>query len=543
LEDFMPLYLGLDSSTQSLSAVLLNLETREVVLNHAVSFDERLPECGCRNGVLPDSDPTIAHSNPLMWLAALDLMCSDLQAAGVDLSSIAAISGSGQQHGSVYLKSNASHVLKVLSPAKSLSAQMRASLSRPVAPIWMDSSTRQQCDEIEGIVGGATDVANLTGSRCFERFTGPQIRKFWRTESRRYENTAKIHLVSSFMASVLAGKHAPIDHGDGAGMNLMDIRTSQWSPAMLKATAPGLRGKLPTLAPSNRIVGRISPYFVEKYGFSPRCRVMVWSGDNPNSLIGVGLIQSGKVCISLGTSDTYFGFMPEPKISPQGEGHVFGSPTGDYMSLICFLNGSLARERVKDAYRLSWAQFSDALRRTKPGNSGKVMLPYFAPEITPNVLKPQVYRYGLKETEVRANVRAVVEAQMASMAIHSGWRGVQTKTIYATGGASANREILQVMADVHNADVYQFEVGNSAALGAALRAAHADLKASKEPMSWEEVAEGFTDPIQKSRVRPNREAVRVYPEFIKLYKTCEDNALRGGSYPVSAREQFLDQVS
>ena len=48
---------------------------------------------------------------------------------------------------------------------------------------------------------------------------------------------------------------------------------------------------------------------------------------------------------------------------------------------------------------------------------------------------------------------------------------VEVDTIHATGGASANREILQVMADVFDADVYQFEVGNSACLGAALRAA------------------------------------------------------------------------
>ena len=41
-------------------------------------------------------------------------------------------------------------------------------------------------------------------------------------------------------------------------------------------------------------------------------------------------------------------------------------------------------------------------------------------------------------------------------------------TIHATGGAAANRDILQVMADVFGAVVYQLQVGNSAALGAAL---------------------------------------------------------------------------
>ena len=62
-----------------------------------------------------------------------------------------------------------------------------------------------------------------------------------------------------------------------------------------------------------------------------------------------------------------------------------------------------------------------------------------------------------------------------AMALHSRWMGVDIKTIYATGGASANRAILQVMADVFGADVYQFEAGNAACVGAALRAQMAFL--------------------------------------------------------------------
>ena len=50
------------------------------------------------------------------------------------------------------------------------------------------------------------------------------------------------------------------------------------------------------------------------------------------SLIGLGLISAGRVGISLGTSDTYFGYMTEPRISRDGaEGHVFGAPTGEEM--------------------------------------------------------------------------------------------------------------------------------------------------------------------------------------------------------------------
>ena len=82
------------------------------------------------------------------------------------------------------------------------------------------------------------------------------------------------------------------------------------------------------------------------------------------------------------------------------------------------------------------------------------------------------------------NVRAVVEAQQMAMALHSRWMAVTIDTIHATGGAAANKEILQVMADVFGAEVYRSTVSNSAALGAALRAWHGDTVADGTPLPW-----------------------------------------------------------
>ena len=98
--------------------------------------------------------------------------------------------------------------------------------------------------------------------------------------------------------------------------------------------------------------------------------------------------------------------------------------------------------------------------------------PWFEPEITPTVLTPGVRRYGLDPGDADGNVRAVIEGQQMAMALHSRWMNVTVDSIHATGGAAANRDILQVMADVFGAVVYQLQVGNSAALGAALAAFH-----------------------------------------------------------------------
>jgi len=517
--------MGLDSSTQSLSVVVIDYDSGEVVYNEGLNFSENLPHYGTENGVLKDEDPTVVHSCPLMWAEALDQLFQKMKSENFPFADILTISGSGQQHGSVYLNSAAPRVLENLDANYSLVDNLTGIFSRETAPVWMDSSTSEECEEISAALGGMQAVAELTGSTTFERFTGPQIRKFYKQNPDGYQQTAHIALVSSFMASILAGQIAPIDHGDGAGMNLMDISAKNWSSAALDATAPGLRKKLPPLVPSDTLIGTISPYYVKKYGFRPETEIQAWSGDNPNSLIGLGLVKAGMAAISCGTSDTYFGFMRQCHTDPRGEGHVFGAPTGDFMTLICFKNGSLARERVKDAYGLDWAGFAAALRATPPGNNGKMMLPYFEPEIVPKVLKPGVRRRNLDENDTEGNCRAVVEAQMMSMRIHSEWMGERPVKIYATGGGSKDVEILQIMADVNNCPTIRFEVSNSAALGAALRAAHGHLAKKGTAPDWETLVEPYLKPDPNRTADPDPSAVAVYNELIPQYAEFEKTAL------------------
>jgi len=520
------LFLGLDSSTQSLSAVVIDLVARKVVYEHSLNFDRALPHYGTRNGVLPNRDPLVKHSPPLMWAEALDLMFAQMKKDGVALGEILAVSGSGQQHGSIYLNEKADAALANLDPQKPLVENLRGVFSRKTSPIWMDSSTSKECAEIRKKLGGIKFTASRTGSDTFERFTGPQIRKFSKTEPKPYAATAHIALVSSFMASLLAGKIAPIDFGDGAGMNLMDIRRKNWNHDAMKATAPGLMNKLPLLAASGQAVGPVSPYFVQKFGLNPEALATVWTGDNPASVIGLGLVKPGQVAISLGTSDTFFGTMEKCQTDENGEGHVFGSPAGGYMTLICFKNGSLAREKIREFYKIpDWKAFGGLVAQTPPGNNGGILLPWFEAEIVPRVNKPGIHRFDLDQNVVAANCRAIFEAQMMSMRLHSQWMQVSPEQIYATGGASNDLALLQVMANVMNCRVLRIEISKSAALGAALMAAHGWLAAAGKETKWEKLTAGFCRPVPNSEIRPDKKVAKIYGQLIEKFAACEGDAL------------------
>lgn len=535
----MAIYFGFDLSTQSLTAIAIEVDgsRREVVFERSLSYDTDFPSYGTRNGVLPGDEPLVATSSPLMWAEALDRMMALIRSeSGLDLSRLRAISGSGQQHGSVYLGAAGTRALGALDPGRPLAEQLAGGFTRERSPIWMDASTAAQCAEITRALGGAEAVSRLTGSRAFERFTGPQIRKYYQRDPAAYRATETIHLVSSFGASLLAGRSAPIDPGDGAGMTLMDVARKRWAPAALDATAPGLEKKLPPLGESWTVVGPLAEYWRARHGF-PGAKVVAWSGDNPCSLVGVGLTDEATIAISLGTSDTLFGPMADARTDPTLSGSVFGAPTGGYMALICFSNGSLARERIRNEHGLDWVGFSRALRETKAGNGGALMLPWFEAEITPNVLDPGVRRYGLEARDGPANVRAVVEAQMMALALHSRWMGLEVRAIRATGGAAANQDILQVMADIHGAEVRRLKVGNSACLGAALRAYHADEISEGRRIPWSDVVAGFVEP-EEPAIRPIAAHLPLYAQLKEVYAACEAHALGRGPDPAPRLAEF-----
>jgi xylulokinase len=517
------MFLGLDSSTQSLTAVLIDPASGEIASQLSVNFGADLPQYGAPSGFIPGGTGGEVHSDPGMWLDALDLLFSRLSAM-VELSKVEMIAGSGQQHGSVYLDASFPQRLAALNPALDLKTQLSPALTRKTSPIWMDTSTAAECKDITSTLGGPGEVCRRSGSVAIERFTGPQIRRFFKNDPSAYEDTAHIHLVSSFIASVIAGKSVAIDYGDGAGMNLLNLSSLAWDPDLLAATAPGLLEKLPAPAPATAVQGKISRYFSEKYGLSPNCRCALFTGDNPASLVGMGATTPGNIVISLGTSDTFFAAMPGPKTDPGGFGHVFGNPAGGFMSLICFRNGSLAREALRDRLGVDWSAFERAALAETRHEAGKnLMLPFFGPEITPrhDFTGPVMRGSAAFEdgTEPALQVRALLEGQFLNMRLHSQWMEVKAERIRLTGGASKNHGIAQLVADVFQAPVERLDVSNSAALGAAL------IAATAAGINLQELQQTFCQASPGAALQPDQTLARVYDAAMErfaglLRETC-----------------------
>ncbi|GAB0088170.1 Xylulose kinase [Sergentomyia squamirostris] len=490
-------YLGFDLSTQKLKAVQLSY-TLDILAQAEVKFDTDLQGFRTVGGVNAGSKKQEYFVQPVMWVKALDMVLDRLIVQGADLSTVVALSGAAQQHGSIYWSHHGVHILANLDPDKFLHMQIDDSaftLTR--TPIWMDGTTSKQCHEMEEAIGGRDEMVKLTGSKCYERFTGPQIRKIYQQRPDVYENTERISLVSSFLASIFLGDVAPIDYSDGSGMNLLNIEKKIWSQECLNACAPDLETRLGNLVSSTEVLGEISQFFVQRFNFSANCKVIAFTGDNPSALTGM-ILDRDWLVLSLGTSDTVMMTLQEPPKFE--EGHVFIHPTDtkNYMGMLCFRNGSLVRDKFKQAEgNNSWDYFSELLELMPRGNFGNMALHFMNQEIIPNVKgtlrwnkdssssNPELAKGIAKFTSPQTEIRALIEGQMLhrrAIASDMGFLFGENTRILATGGASANKSIVQVMADVFNAPVYVQSDTEAALMGAAYRAKYASYLSDEETL-------------------------------------------------------------
>jgi xylulokinase len=487
-----------------------------------VDFDADLGQkYGIEKGVLTNPAEGEIYAPTAMWLEAIDLVLSRLRDDGLDFSRVKGVSGAGMQHGTVFWSHQAEKLLSSLDPKRPLVEQLEPSalkhqrkgaFSHPHSPNWQDHSTQKQCHRFDAELGSPEELAEVTGSGAHHRFSGPQIMRFKAKYPDHYKETCRISLVSSFLASVFLGKFAPIDISDVTGMNLWHIKEGKWHDKLLALAAGSQEGAAELKQKLGHVpedggasFGHISQYFVERYGFASDCNIIPMTGDNPATILALPL-QPSDAMVSLGTSTTFL--MSTPEYRPHPDYHFMNHPTtaGLYMFMLCYKNGGLAREHVRDAINkdktnTSWDKFNETalsnppMQQSSPSDPMRIGLYFPRPEIVPNVRAGQ-WRYNYNpqsspaltplpaDTLLSADARAIVESQMLSLRLRSSslvsshevngkTLPPQPRRVYLVGGGSANPAIARICGDVLGGveGIFKLDIGgNACALGGAYKA-------------------------------------------------------------------------
>lgn len=504
----MSLFIGIDSGTQSVKAVVLDLGARKVIA------EARAPHTLIAG--LP-----VGHmeQHPQEWVAALDRVISEV-AQQIDRTRVRGIGVSGQQHGFVPLDAQGA----VIRPAK----------------LWCDTSTTAECARLTKQLGGPKATIRQLGNLVLPGFTAPKILWLKRHEPANYKRLRHVLLPHDYLNFHLTGNYF-MEFGDASGTALMDVRTRAWSKDIIRAIDKNLADWLPPLSDSHQAAGTLRPDLATKYGFPRDVIVSAGGGDNMMGAIGTGNVSPGVVTASFGTSGTIYAFASKPVIDPQGEIAAFCSSTGGWLPLLCTMNVTTVTEHVRALFSFDHAAMDAAAAGAQPGEGGLTLLPYLAGERTPNVPDGSGVLLGLNGKNFTAPAIARAAMEGATMGMNYGLRrlaqlGVKPKEIRITGGGAKSPVWRQIMADIFGVPVVGMVEEEGAALGGALQAAWCLARRSGNAKAkLTDFTNGIVAVKEETRCVPDRKNVARYRELQALHDGLSGALRQSGVFAAQRR--------
>jgi xylulokinase len=180
----------------------------------------------------------------------------------------------------------------------------------------------------------------------------------------------------------------------------------------------------------------------------------------------VALSSPGDAILSLGTSTTFLLSVPAAQQPPRRytTSHLLSHPTavGGQIAMLCYKNGALAREQVRDRFaNANWDTFNSLVESRAPGNGGYFGIYFPLPEIIPpNAIGEYFFKPSrsvdgqspvpipIEEVPADAHPRAILESQLLS--IKSRIKAIlpdnalPLQRLILTGGSSTNQMIRQM---------------------------------------------------------------------------------------------------
>jgi len=399
--------------------------------------------------------------------------------------------------------------------------------------IWCDQRTQKECNEITDIIGSQR-LIEITANPALTGFTASKIRWVQNNEPNIYEKTAKIMLPKDYIRYMMTGEFAT-EVSDASGMQLMNIAKRNWSDEILQKLNidKSLLGKM---YESQEITGKVHERAAKLTGLKVGTPVVGGAGDQAAGAVGNGIVKSGLVSSTIGTSGVVFASMDKINIDKMGRVHTFchaipntwhvmGVTQGAGLSLKWFRDNFCREEiSVADSMQIDPYILMDKIAdNVEPGSEGVIYLPYLMGERTPH-LDPYARGvfFGLSAKHTKAHMlRAVMEGVAFSlkdcMEIIKEM-GIDATEVRASGGGGKSPLWRQMQADVFGVDVNTTNSSEGGALGVAILAGVGTGVYSSVTQACEAVI--ATKETQKANVGIYN---KNYNKYKKLYISLKDN--------------------
>ncbi|WP_236011589.1 xylulokinase [Alicyclobacillus fructus] len=445
--------MGIDVGTSGVKVVVIDREGRTIG-QATVGYDVSQPK------------PLFAEQDPEDWWQAT---CSAIRLALARSDrrgeEIVAVGLTGQMH-SLVLLDEAGAVI------------------RP-AILWSDQRTEEECAYLRDTVG-LERMIEWVANPALTNFTAVKLLWVRRHEPENYARIRRVLLPKDFIRYRLTGEYAS-DVSDASGTLWFDVKRRRWSDEMLTALdVPSTW--LPEVYESPEISGRVTEWAAERTALCPGTPVAAGGGDQAAGAVGNGIVRTGLVSSTIGTSGVVFAHADEIVRDEQGRLHTFcHAVPGKWhvMAVTQSAGGSLQwfRNQFADAERAVAAQtgrdvydvLSDEARRVPAGCEGLVFLPYLMGERTPHLdpLAKGVF-FGITPRHTRAHfVRAIMEG--VAFSLRDGLAlmedlNLPVEEIRVSGGGAKSGVWREIQAGVFGRPVVAIEANEGPAFGAAILA-------------------------------------------------------------------------
>lgn len=492
----MKYWLGVDIGTGGSRALLVRADG-SVACSVTAPHEEILME-----------RPLWAEQRPENWWdAAVTAIRNALANADARGDEIAGVGLSGQMHG-LTLLDEANEVI------------------RP-ALIWCDQRSQEQVDWINAKAGEAM-VLEQTANPVLTGFTAPKLLWVRDHDAPSYERIRKMLLPKDYVRYRLTGEFAS-DVSDASGTALFDVAKRRWADPLIEKLGID-RSILPDVVESPAVSGRIAAYVARETGLARDTPVVGGGGDQAASAVGNGIVESGLVSCTIGTSGVVFSHLDEAAYDPEGRVHTFchavpgkwhvmGVTQGAGLSLQWFRNqfaGSLAaeaEERDVEVYDL----LTEAAQGVPAGSEGLLWLPYLMGERTPHLdARARGGWVGLTAKHTRGHlVRSILEGVAFSLNDCLGIiesLGAEVEAVRASGGGAKSSLWRSILAGVFRKPIATLQTQEGSAYGAALLA----MVGTGEFGSVQEACAQII--AERSRRQPSADLVGAYGESYRLFR-------------------------
>jgi xylulokinase len=332
---------------------------------------------------------------------------------------------------------------------------------RPAILYGIDTRASAEVADLEQELGRAaifaTSMLHLSSQAA-----GPKILWLRRHEPEVWSQTDCILTGSGYLTFKLTGERTIDRYTATAYAPIFDPHSGEWSAAMARPITP--LEKLPRLAWSSEVVGRVTAEAARATGLAAGTPVIAGTADAASEALSAGLASPGDLMVMYGSS-IFFIEKTERLLATeklwaavfleQGSYAVAGGmSTGG--GLTRWFRDQLAPQEMAAAAAggaNAYAALADLAATAPPGAHGLIILPYFAGERTP-IHDPDARGLiaGLTLSHTRADLyRALLESVGYGIRHNiDTMRAMEAppRRILAVGGGTHNPLWLQIVSDI-----------------------------------------------------------------------------------------------